>query len=407
MDQSFSTKSFWRLLRRGDPEKYSLGVGNSAIRLSLSDIETQVQDEHFAFSSFKTQIRNGCLVLTSSTAADEFVLRKIADNLRRALNISSADRNSIVPQVIQLAKEAKDETIHKFDIKGFFESIDRSRLLIDLKLEPTVSPKTIQLIANLFNSDQIKHSAGLPRGLSVSSILSEYYLRKFEDGCRRLPYCYFYTRYVDDALFFCHGDASTIESDINKLLPTGLTLNARKTTCIKIDKDGITGSKTSASREISYLGYSIKFPSTKKDKFTVSIPEKKVSKIKSRIAISIMQYIRDEKYEDLILRIRFLTSNFKVGGSKQNGTLYSGIYYNHQYINKESATTIFKELDCFLQKLVYSKTGSIGTKLSSRLNNAQRRHICSHSFLKGHSAPVFRHFKNKQLGEARGVWAHA
>ncbi|WP_426389526.1 antiviral reverse transcriptase Drt3a [Variovorax sp. R-27] len=407
MDQSFSEKSFWKTLRKGDAQKYNLGKNRGEIKDSLKTIEDAVSGEGFKFQTFSTQIRNKFKVFTTNNKVDEFVLRKVADNLKRALGIKSADRNELVPQVINLAKEARDCTIYKFDIGSFFESIDRGVLLKNLNVEEKLSLKTVQLISSLFQSEQIKMITGLPRGLSISPILAEYYLRNLESACRRFDYCYYYTRYVDDMLFFCHGNSNSLNADLVKNLPAGLTLNSKKAAVVSIDRKGLLLDERSSEKSISYLGYEIIFPSIDLEKMKISIPQSKIAKIKSRIAMSVVRFIEDKSYEKLLLRIRFLTCNFQIGGSKQIGILYSGVYYNHRYIDSESAQLIFSDLDDYLQKLIYSKTGSLGRKLHPLLSNSRRKELCSHSFLMGHKKPIYRKLKNKELGEATEAWAHA
>jgi hypothetical protein len=407
MDQSFSERSLWKTLRKGDAQKYSLGKNRVEIKESLKKIEDKVNDPAFQFSIFNSQTRNKFKVFTTTASADELILRKVADNLKRALGVKSADRNELVPQAIRLAKEARDCTIYKFDIAKFFESIDRSILIDSLSAEGKLSGQTVNIIKKLFESPQITNSTGLPRGLSVSSVLAEFYLQSLERSCRQLTYCYYYTRYVDDMLFFCHADSSNIEADISKALPKGLTINAEKTTKITLDKDGFINSQSQSAKSICYLGYEIIFPAMKPEKVLVSIPTSKIVKIKTRITISVIHFIADQDYPKLLLRIRFLTCNFKIGGSKQTGILYSGIYYNHQYVDAAKAELIFSELDNFLIKLIYSKKGAIGKKLQLLLDNGRRKQLCGHSFLQGHKTPIYRDLKNKQLGEAKEAWAHA
>lgn len=407
MDASFSERSFWRLLRKGDAQKYSLGKDRATIRTSLKQIEVRANSETFSFGKFTTQIRNKSKVFTTTSKEDEFILRKISDNLRRSLGIKPADRNELVPQAIKLAEEALDCSLYKFDISSFFENIDRGYLLESLRAETALDQRTVRLIENLLRSDQLKKLDGLPRGLSVSPILAEFYLKSFERKCRQLKYCYFYTRYVDDILFFCHADSNAIENDVRSFLPPGLSLNPIKTVTLRLDANGLVVKEASSASSISYLGYEIRFPHAKGELLRVSIPKKKISKIKSRIAMSVTRFLKDRDFRAFQLRIQFLTSNFKVGGSKQVGILYSGIYYNHRYMDTESAQTVLADLDSYLQKIVYSKTGSIGTKLGPLLNNRQRKVLCGNSFLRGYSQPVFRDFTNKELGEAKEVWAHA
>jgi hypothetical protein len=206
-------------------------------------------------------------------------------------------------------------------------------------------------------------------------------------------------------LFFCHGDTSSLAQDITKNLPVGLNINPDKTTSVQIDSKGLT--PATKPNSISYLGYEILFPTSPPADIRISIPTKKIDKIKSRLAMSVVRFTEDKKYEDLLLRIRFLTCNFKIGGSKQIGILYSGVHYNHRHIDQKSAEKVFSELDSYLQKLIYSKSGSIGKKLSPLLNNKQRKELCSQSFKLGYNKPVYRNLKNKELHEAKEVWAHA
>jgi hypothetical protein len=407
LDQSFSERSLWKTLRKGDAQKYNLGKDRTEIKDSLKEIENRVNSPDFSFSSFNTQIRNKFKVFTTTTCTDELLLRKVADNLKRALGIKPADRNELVPQAIRLAREARDCTIYKFDISSFFESIDRATLIDGLSADKTLSGQTVSIIKKLFEAPQVASCTGLPRGLSVSPILAEFYLQGLENRCRQLTYCYYYTRYVDDMLFFCHANSNNIEADITNALPKGLVINAGKTRKITLDRHGHLVNDSQAAKSICYLGYEILFPSARPNKVSVSIPASKIAKIKTRIAISVMRFIADQDYPKLLLRIRFLTCNFKIGGSKQTGILYSGIHYNHQYIDETHAEVVFSDLDQFLQKLIYSKSGTLGRRLHPLLDNKRRKQLCGHSFLQGHKAPIYRDLKNEELGEAKEAWEHA
>lgn len=43
---------------------------------------------------------------------------------------------------------------------------------------------------------------GLPRGLSISSVMSELYMKYFDLRIRRLEGVYYYARFVDDIVVF-------------------------------------------------------------------------------------------------------------------------------------------------------------------------------------------------------------
>ncbi|WP_084383180.1 antiviral reverse transcriptase Drt3a [Hydrogenophaga flava] len=406
MDPSYSEKSFWRLLRKGDVQNFSLGKSRSEIRTKLQEVEAAAASSSFHFSAFTLVTRNGFNAYTTNSANDEFILRKVADNIKRALNIKPSDRAELIPTAIQLVREARDCTIHKLDIELFFESISKDDLIQKIKLEQSLDSRTKDFIQILLKSPQLKNLPGIPRGLSVSPILAEYYLSNLERFCRRISYSYFYSRYVDDMLFFCHKPAAQLEAEVEAALPKGLSLNLKKSSHIFINKDGYLAAG-SPNQSISYLGYEI-FPALSKSApIRISIPKKKIEKIKTRIALSFLRFSVDQNFCALKNRIQFISSNFNVGGTKQSGKLYSGIHYNHKYMDPQSAEAVFQEIDQYLQKLIYAKKGSFGKRLGPLLTNKQRKDLASHSLLAGHRNQVYRHFTNKTLGEVKEVWQHA
>lgn len=407
MDPSYSEKSFWRLLRKGDAQKFNLGKSRTEIKSSLKSIEILATADNYQFSAFAHLTRNGFTACTTTCPSDEFVLRKAADNLKRSLNIKAGDRTELTPIAIQLISEARSCTVHKLDISQFFESISKEELLRKLQLEQLLDSRTKTFIQTLLNSSHFESQPGLPRGLSVSPVLAEYYLSDLERACRRIDYCYFYSRYVDDMLFFCHKSSNQLEVDVAQALPKGLKLNTKKSSHLAIDKDGYLDNAKSKDTSISYLGYEIFPAKSKLIGIKISLPQKKIKKIKTRIAYSFIQFTKDSNFNQLRNRIQFISSNFNIGGTKQKGQLYSGIHYNHRHIDTSSADSIFGELDKYLLKLIYAKKGSLGNKLRTLLTNKQRRELASYSLLNGHKTPIYRNFTNKELGEIKAVWQHA
>lgn len=83
----------------------------------------------------------------------------------------------------------------------------------------------------LFNNPIIALSTGLPRGLGISAVLSELYMKYFDLSIRRVGGVYYYARFVDDIIVFCSDQHSanvvmeTAKSELSKL---GLTLNGKK-----------------------------------------------------------------------------------------------------------------------------------------------------------------------------------
>lgn len=72
---------------------------------------------------------------------------------------------------------------------------------------------------------------GLPRGLSISSVMSELYMKYFDLRIRRLEGVYYYARFVDDIVVFCSNE-KTQENAWNfiseSLAKMGLCMNTTK-----------------------------------------------------------------------------------------------------------------------------------------------------------------------------------
>jgi hypothetical protein len=406
LDQSFSEKNLWRLLAKGDRKKYQLGDTRAQCRAKLSDIAHRISDDKFSFSHFLSAVQSHGRVFSPSCTDDDFAIKKLNDNIKRHYSISSADRNVIVPQVIALAREAPFHLV-KLDIQKFFDSVNREALLNELFADSSLSYTSRKLLKKLFEAPQLKNQLGLPRGLSISSTLAEFALRDFDSKCRRLPYCYHFARYVDDMLFFCHERPNNIQEDVGQLLPWGLKLNMKKFSQVDINPKGLCSIAPELTDRIGYLGYQFIFPTSAEKKLRISIHPSKINKLKTRIILALRNYISNTDYPLLLSRIRFLSSNFRVTGSKQKiGKLYSGVFYNHRHIDKESLEGL-NEIDQFLRKAVFSKKSTLGRKLYPLLTDSQRRILCSNSLQSGHEKRIYRHFTHKDLKLIKGAWSHA
>ncbi len=398
IDQSVTGKNLHHLLLRGDRKKYSLGTTRKQYREALNVIAERILDKEYQFSPFHVSKQSHGRIFTTSNKEDEFAIRKLNDNIKRVYSIKSNDRNIIIPQIITLIKETTPFYIVKVDIEKFFENIDRKNLLEILLSDSSLSYITRELLKKLFNSQQLKNYKGLPRGLSISSTLAEYCLKEFDKKCRRLSYCYYYVRYVDDMLFFFHELPEDILFKISSFLPFGLRINYSKSSVIKPDQIS-----TEKVKVVTYLGYQFKFVNYKKHDVQVSISPQKIKKIKTRIILALRDYIKNRSFDLLLLRIKFLSSNYRVSGKKQNNTLYSGIYYNYRHIDVNGLDGL-ADIDDFLKKAIFSKRGTLGKKLSMLLTEDQKRILCSHSIKLGHEKIMHRNFKSSELKEIKRTW---
>lgn len=401
MDQSISAKNLSRIIRREDIWKLGLGSKRGEIRERLQQISDQANDPNFNFSIPAISKVNGSLTYSASNSAEKIILRWLSESIRRSLNIKPSDRNDVIPQISNITKAWTEHSVHKRDISKFFESIDKDFLLKSIRQEYSLSPTTLRLTERFLTCAHFPR--GLPRGISLSSILSEYYLRDFERFCKALRGVHFYSRYVDDMIFVCHETrrGESLSVDLQERLPPGLQLNTEKSTDVFIDSKG---NVTSPQNSIDFLGYEFSF--RRHGDVAVRISAKKLSKLKSRITISLRQFIKDGKFQSLLKRIQILTTNFEVQGKSRLGRLYTGIFYNNRWADKSEIQEQLKELDRYLIRAVHSKRGKFGASLSSKLTRTQREIICSNLFSAGFNSPKYRRFNEDELKSAKKAWNH-
>lgn len=229
------------------------------------------------------------------------ILRKLHNNIKVIYKVQQADRNNIVRQMKILLNENVDIWVVRLDVRHFYESINRGKLLTKLTEDARLSYPSITLLHALFNDPVIAASTGMPRGLGVSAAMSELYMKYFDLTIRRVEGVYYYARFVDDIIVFCSSKTSkdtvwsTAKEELNSL---GLNLNEEKS---------YTWCSSSHGSDLIYLGYTFKKRDKKVD---VAIADKKIKVIKTRLTKSFVRYAKDNDFNMLKMRIKFMTGNF-------------------------------------------------------------------------------------------------
>ncbi len=311
------------------------------------------------------------------------VMRKLAQNIRKIYAIRQSDRNLIVRQIISLLKESGNCFVVRMDVKSFYETVNVGNILKKFHEAGRLSAQSVSLLDQIFNCPGISMSNGLPRGLSISALMSEFYMRHFDLNIKRMPGVYYYARFVDDIIVFCQSENSrnAIWDEARKALgELGLSLNLLKS--FRWD--------SSCEKPIVYLGYSF----TKKgDDVEVRIAPKKVNKIKTRIVRTLFQY-RKKKNEDLLIsRIKYLTGNCRIKNTELK-SMYAGIYYNYRLI---TCTDQLLELDNFMDNLLY------GNKLVF-LPNATKVKLHKYKFSMGFKKKIRHRFSGKEIKKIKSCW---
>lgn len=392
MNQNFSSDQLIKLCK--EVEITDNGTTKEQLSEDIDEIFSAITTGTFEFELR----RSGEFYLTPSLT-DKLILRKLNDNLRRLYKDIQSNRRMIVTQVSTLLAETCPFWVLKTDISKFYESINRDRIVEKLQSDSMLSFFSIQLIKKLFSHPLLEDKSGLPRGISISSTLSELFMRKFDRWATSYPGVYFYARFVDDIIIFSYDKSliEKMESQIDENLEPGLMKNKEKTELFE-------GRQILETKPLNFLGY--KFLITgdqKKKKVDISIAEKKLKKIKSRIVYAFNDFNKTGNFVILEKRIKFLTGNYSIKNRSDGHDLRAGIYYN--YVNiKDPNHPVFDELNNFFQRTLHSKRHSFGIKLNARLSAAQRVALGKYSFKNGFKNKVYHRFTYSDLQIITRCW---
>lgn len=441
MNQSYTPSELLKLSK--DIELDFLNLQEEEFRKELKLINDSIINQEFSFD-FKLQ--KGNFFVDKNNFAQKLILRKLNDNIKRIYKDEQSNRRMIISQIKTLLDEKCPFWILKTDIKSFYESIKVERILQRLKEDAMLSFHSLFLLKKIFEYPLVDSIGGLPRGVSVSSTLSEYYMRKFDKWARQFEGVYYYARFVDDIIIFTNTkqSAQDIENSLDfklKKLAPGLQKNPKKTKIYdgrKLREDDpltylgykfyrdyeyVLSEKhvreekiiknlnyiksgeeevISCTEEISFLSYRSDEGKVKKDNLIISIADSKIKKIKSRLVSSFLDFIRSDDFDLLEKRIKFLTGNYPIrknNESKQE--LRAGIYYNYLQITSFESLI---DLDHFYRALIYSRKQSLGGKISSKLTEGKKNVLKKYSFLSGYENKVYHSFKPEEMNKIVSCW---
>ena len=390
LNQTFNPQSLNKLISNFDVNKYLLGKNEDEILNSITAISYEVSQTSFEFDKVKKRKVNNKDVYYIDDRNEYFAIKKLNSIIKKLYTISHSNRNNILKQLINIINDGSDYKIIRADIKDFFGQIPRKNIVNKIKKDSLLGSLMIQKLNKLNKFLDNSTCTGLPRGLSISSTLSELYLRDFDNNIKSNPNVYYYARYVDDIIIICLDNVNEIERVLNKMLKNlGLSVNEK----YRIIND------RSIKSEFDYLG--VKFRLTSRlSKYSLST--NKVKEIKTRIIKSIVDYRKNRNNELLINRISFLTSNYKIYTRTESNNLKAGIYYNNQHITDYSQ---LNELNEFLRKSFTARKGSL-SKMVKLIPQRVTSHCIKQSFFEGYIDKRVVCFTNKEISNIVRCWKH-
>lgn len=351
LNQNLTGKSFLKLTSLKDIIRFKLGRDKEEYLENLEIAAKKVADGDCDFSDISFFSVKGKKIFKPNSLESVYGLRRVNKILGRIYKVKQSDRDGITRQLNALITDTSPYVVIKGDISSFYESIPREAVLEKIESNRILSYQNRNLIKQVFTCKSICAENGLPRGISISSSLSELYIRDFDRYVRALEGVYYYARYVDDFIIFSHTDGEHILSLIKlKLKTMKLELNYKKVRRIK------STAILDNTQKLSFLGYEHYIAPNGSGRTLIS--KNRIRKIKTRIALAFIDYARNHNIELLCLRLKFVTGNYQIreDSSQDARGLMAGFYYNNKTLT--DLQQIF-ELDRYLMRLCRSKRGSI------------------------------------------------
>jgi len=417
-DHSFNQVTLMRMLRKSDfRENKSLYV--EADKLVILDTAISSAKTDFQGSSPLIHFeRGGKRIYYANNLSHELVLRKVCSNIKRLVRIQQPNRESIVETLTHLASEGVPYRLFRLDIKSFYESFATDEVSKTIGGLSGISPLTHRLVEELLHHFMTSGGTGVPRGLALSALLADVMMMAFDREMKSLQGVYFYARYVDDIVIITNGSEkeSAFLKKIKYLLPTGLLLHNNKRDVITVPKVVTPAKAGTVANDLfscNYIGYKITVSEPFKDNdlrpkshhrdVRVGIADSKIKKIKFRIIRSLTAFLKDDNFDLLTHRIKYLTSNFSVRDINRDKNKRAGIYYSYPKIT-EAPDNGLDELDDFLRRAILNGHGRPYSTISAALSSKQKRTLLSHSFRKGHTQRFFVYFHPQLINNIQRCW---
>lgn len=390
LDQSFNRKNLGKKLEKRDFLK-DIHLRNDTYRndLILKSSEFSkfgvFSEEIFKVKKIKNKPAYELIGIDKN-----LVLRKANDNLKKIYKVKQNDRDFMIKQLKVAVSEGIEFSLYQLDIKNFYETFNQNHIISEIERNEALSYDTKLFINKFIRAYNNISKEGLPRGISISSTLSEVMMKDFDGKVNNHPNVYYYFRFVDDIIIITNRkeDNKFIKS-LQESLPTGLFFHDKKDKKNKLNLNKATKKdELKLAGEFDYLGYNFKIldplkkDNKNEDGFRIvylDISNKKINKIKSRLLVSFINFSKNNDFKLLSDRVKFLSSNFKLKDKRTEIDVMSGIFFNYKRVDYSFSKSL-KLLDSFLYSCV-SSNNICGVKIN--LTTHQRRIILKYSFRRG------------------------
>ncbi|NTZ88435.1 RNA-directed DNA polymerase [Burkholderia metallica] len=416
MHNLFTEGGFARVLRAGDSRRFKVDLKNDREAIIQQAI-TRATDGAAVIGPINwTRVKNRrCASLKDYP--QNLALRSICLYLTRRFKIFPRSRDSIIKEIIETLGDSTPMFIIRRDISSFYESIPISEVQ-DLLEFNTHLPAKIRNYLRSFFSTFCSAGKGVPRGVGLSAVISELAMRDLDLKVRQIPGVYKYFRYSDDILIFAHSGPLRVAENLFDLFKVaGFRFNDKKSNEVHVD---CREKARAVSVSVEYLGYKFSFRNGFGDdrarKVDVSISDRKISKIKTRLICSLKRYKYDRNFSLLLDRVKFISSNYfayRSGASsiKTSKFVKSGIFYNYHLCGQYDGlkrgahgARELKALDGFYRSLIKGGSSEFSPLFASVAGRRRLKVLEEISFFKGYEKKMTVRFRPERVQQIKSAW---
>lgn len=410
MQPVFHERSFASAFRAGDSRRFGIDLKNDRQKILDAAIAQANASPIVLGPGFSSTIK-GRPCWSLPDYSQNLILRLTSNYISRRLRVEAGNRDRKVTSLIEALTDSTPFFVVRRDIRSFYETVPTIGLYQRLVDGSDLPPSVRAVVRTFFHEFCSQSTAGLPRGICLSTVLAELAMQDFDARVRELNGVYRYYRYSDDIIILSYHDPSNIESKLPDLLPSGMCFNASKSHRIDLNKPN----KQSTEKCLEYLGYRFTFQDygLKRDPriIKVSIAEKKLTRIKTRIMCAFKAHAQKSDFQLLRKRIAFIAGNMivmrqNVSAIKSSRYVKSGIYYNYKLCGEYNAGVVaphkgdeLKAIDGFYQSII-TKSTSFGAILTAAQQSALRKI----SFFKGYSLKHTAKYTATEIQEIKSIW---
>lgn len=418
MHRIFTDGGFGRVIRAGDSRRFNIDLKSNReaiVTLAISSANTGAISFEPIYKS--TVKQRQCFSVKNYSHV--LILRAITLFLSRRFRINPRSRDSMVKEVIETLSDSTPMHIIRRDIQSFYETLPIDSVKEQV-LYSTFVPIRIKEFIKVFFNTFSSTSKGVPRGMGLSSIVSELAMRKTDRQIREINGVYKYFRYSDDILIFSTVPAEQIAEQLLEVLPKGMQFNLSKSSETATSEPKKGSAKTIS---VEYLGYKFSFLNHFGDsqprKVLVSISERKLTKLKSKIICVFKSFSKTKDFYLLRDRVAFLASNYfayRKGANTVRDSPYakSGIYYNYHLCGEYQGEKRFahdcsdlKAIDGFYNSLLRGSSSSFRSLFLGTLGAAHLKVMREISFYKGYQEKMMVRFGSDRVSKIKSAWRNA